>query len=113
MIICLQETFLKDKKEINFQEYQQYNYIENTKCKACGGVSILIKNDIPPSKIELKTELQAVAIKVTLHRPINLCSIYHPPHQQIDEDKVENLIQKMPKPFILLGDFNNHNLMGM
>ena len=79
--------------EINFQEYQQYNYIENDERKVCGGVSILIKNDIPHSKIELKTELRAVTIKVTLHRSINLCSIYLPLHQQIHENKVESLIQ--------------------
>ena len=66
VIICLQETFLKDEKEINSGEYLQYNYIENTKRKACEGVSILIKNDIPHGKIKLKTELQAVAVKVTL-----------------------------------------------
>ena len=41
VIICLQETFLKNEKEINFREYQQYNYIKNAKHKTCGGVSIL------------------------------------------------------------------------
>ena len=70
-----------------------------------------MKNDIPHSKIKLKIELQVVAIKVTLHRPINLCSIYLPQHQQIDEDKVKNLIQQVPKPFILLGDFNSHSTL--
>ena len=48
---------------------------------------------------------------MTLHRLIKLCSIYLPSHQQIDENKLENLIQLMPKPFILLGDFNSHNTL--
>ena len=48
---------------------------------------------------------------MTLHRPINLCSIYLPSHQQIDEDKLKNLIQQVSKPFIFQGDINSHNIL--
>lgn len=108
-IICLQETFLKDKQKINLYKYQQFNYIKNTDLRASGGTSILVRNDIPHSHLELKTNFQAIAIKVTLHKQINICSIYIPPNQKLKENELQNIIWQLPTPFILLGDFNSHN----
>ena len=50
-------------------------------------------------------------------KPITLCSIYlsprspPPPHTQYNfsEHDLENLINQLPRPFILLGDFNSHS----
>ena len=110
-IICLQETFLKTNDDIIIKNYKAYNYIHNTGHQASGGASILIRNDIPQSKINLNTDLQAVAIKATLHKTINICSLYIPPHEPIKEDKINNIIQQLPTPYILLGDFNSHNII--
>ena len=71
---------------------------------------ILIKNGIPQSKIHLNTQLQAIAVKVTLHKTINICSIYIPPHDAINESEI-NILQQLPTSFILLDDFNSHNTM--
>ena len=109
-LICLQETFLKEDKQIH-AGYQSYNYIHCTGQKASGGVSILIKNNIPQSKINLKTELQAVAIRATMHKVLSICSIYIPPNEKINETAIEELIHQLPKPFLLLGDFNSHNIL--
>lgn len=76
-----------------------------------GGISILIRNDFPQSKIQLKTHIQAVATKATLHRTINICSIYIPPHNPLNEIDLNNLIDQLPRPFLLLGDFNSHNVI--
>lgn len=67
------------------------------------------KNDVPQSKIELKTELQADAAWDTLHRTISMWSLYTPPHDQIELDKLEDLIKQLAKPFIPVGDFNSYN----
>ena len=108
-IVCLQETFLKTNDDITIKNHQSYNFINNTGHRASGGVSILIRNDIPQSKIHLNTQLQAIAVKVTLHRTINICSLYIPPHDAINESEINNILQQLPTPFILLGDFNSHN----
>ena len=50
-----------------------------------------------------------IAVKVTLHKSINICSIYIPPYDPINESKLNKLIEQIPKPHILLGDFNSHN----
>ena len=66
---------------------------------------------MPQSKIHLNTQLQAIAVKMTLHRTINICSLYIPPHDAINESEINNILQQLPTPFILLGDFNSHNTM--
>ena len=48
---------------------------------------------------------------MTLHRTINICSIYIPPHDAINENQINNILQLLLTPFILLGDFNSHNTM--
>ena len=108
-IVCLQETFRKTNDDITIKNHQSYNFINNTGHRASGGVSILIRNDIPQSKIHLNTQLQAIAVKVTLHRTINICSLYIPPHDAINKSEINNILQQLPTPFILLGDFNSHN----
>ena len=110
-LLCLQETFLKQNDNINIKNYEQYNYTHDTGNRASGGTSILIRNDIPQSKINLDTKLQTIAIKATLHRTINICSLYIPPHDPINEKELNKLIQQLPRPFILMGDFNSHNII--
>ena len=75
-IVCLQETFLKTDDDITIKNHQSYNFINNSGHRASGGVSIITRNGTPQSKIHLNTQLQAIAVKVTLHRTINICYIY-------------------------------------
>ena len=46
-IICLQETFLKHCDNINIRNYEMLNYTHDSGGRASGGVSVLIRNDIP------------------------------------------------------------------
>ena len=107
-IISHQEMFIKANDNINIKSYESYNHIHDTGHNASGGVSILIRNDIPQSKINLNTGLQAIAIKVTLHRTINICTLYILPYDTINENEL-NILQQLPTPYILQGDFNCHN----
>ena len=73
-IICLQETFLKPTDNLNIRGYTLYNHIHQS-----GDSSIVVNNSVPQSLIPLNTHLQAVAVKVTLHKTIHVCSLYLPP----------------------------------
>ena len=53
--------------------------------------------------------MQAVAISATLHKTITVCSVYIPPNEEPKELVLNNLIEKLPRPFIIMGDFNSHN----
>ena len=108
-ILCLQETFLKDSDTISFKGYSLYNYININNDKACGGSSILVRNDIPHSTIKLNSSLQAVAITASLHKPITFCSVYVPPNSSLSIHDLESLTEQLPEPFVLLGDLNGHS----
>src|SRR5688572_23234049 len=77
--IYLQETFQNGTKPINLRKYSHFykNHLKNDG-RPGGGVSIFIKRTIPHSQIQLNTPLQATAVRVSLHRPITMCSIYLP-----------------------------------
>ena len=102
--ICLQETFLKENHNLKTLNYEQYHYIHNTGHQANGGTSCKKWYTSKPISYKVKT-----ATQVTLHKTITICSIYIPPHEQINETKLKNLIKQLTKPFTLLGDFNSHN----
>ena len=103
-IACLQETFLKESSSIKFKQYHLYNHFNKGGNRASGGVSILVRKDIPQSQIHIDTNLQAIVVKATLYKPIHICSIYIPPHDPINDTKMNKLLQQIPKPYLLLGD---------
>ena len=108
-VVHLQEIFLKDKKQLNIKHFQSYNHLYKDGHRASGGFSILVRKDIPQQQINVYSELQVIAVKTTLYKSVNICSIYIPPHDPINDKKLNKLIEKIPKPYILLGDLNSHN----
>ena len=52
-----------------------------------------------------------MAVSVTLHRTISICSIYIPPRSKIVEKDLDEIVNQLPTPFLLLGDFNGHNFI--
>ena len=70
--LCLQETNFKETDKINIKNYIMYNCYAQTD-RTSGGSSIAINNRYFHSQINLKTNLQAVAIRF-----ITLCSVYIP-----------------------------------
>ena len=65
-VVCLQETYLDNKSNISLKGFQFYNHIDTSHERAAGGSSILIRNNIIHSPIQMNTNLQAVAIRVSL-----------------------------------------------
>ena len=109
--VCLQETFLKRGDDISIKYHSIYNKVFTDGEKARGGVSIIVSNNIPHKVISLNTNLQAVAIRLSLHSAVTLCSLYLPPSTPINETSLNDLVTQLPSPFILAGDFNGHNVM--
>ena len=105
-VICLQETFVKSTDKVRFRGFS--SYVSPASDTAAGGVAILIR-DAPHSPVSLNTTLQAVAVRVTLHRPVTVCSVYIAPTSRLDPILLENLVRQLPSPFLLLGDFNAHS----
>ena len=107
-IICLEETHLKNDTSINMKNYYSYIYIKPYTDRPCDGSSIIIKNNIPHSEITLNTNMLVVAISATLHKRITICSVYILPNEEPNELEPNNLIERLPRPFVIMGDFNSH-----
>ena len=108
-VICLQETFLKQSDNISFRDFYMFNHICPDGQRASGGTSIIFKSSVPHSQFNLNTNLQAVAVNVTLSKNITICSIYLPPSDVLSKNSLVYLIDQLPQPFMLVGDFNGHS----
>ena len=79
--------------------------------KTSGGSSILIHFSCPQRELKLTTALQAVAVSVSLDKEITIFSVYIPPNFQLESQHLDSLLEQLPSPYLLLGDFNGHNVL--
>jgi ribonuclease HI len=107
-VICLQETFLNDTS-LSLKCYSMF-HILNPEGNG-GGVSIAVDNTVPHSQVQLDTQLQAVAVQLSIPHSITICSLYLPPHLKWTEDEITTLIHQLPEPYLLVGDFNAHSTL--
>ena len=106
-VACLQETKInKDQPVRGFSGYHSYSCGQDG---LQGGTSIYIKENTIHREIQLNTPLQATAVRISLATVLTICSIYLPPSTPISLPHLNQLILQLPKPFLLLGDFNGHN----
>ena len=110
-VFCLQETFLKQEDNINFKGFNLYNYIYTAGQKPSGGSSVLVHSSYPQREIKLSTDLQAVAVSVSLEKEITICSLYIPPNFTLHSQHLNSLLEQLPSPYLLVGDFNGHNML--
>ena len=107
-IVCLQELRLGNKAYnpgLNYVMYQSSPINPHP----VGGSAIIIHKSIQHSVLVLNTTLQAVAASITMDKTITVCSLYLPPELRFDGNDLQELINQLPTPFLLLGDFNAHN----
>ena len=70
-VICLRETFLKQSDVyVSFRDFNMFNYICPDGQRASGGTSIMVKSSVPHSQLDLNTNLQAIAVNVTLSKKV-------------------------------------------
>ena len=109
---CLQETLIREP--VSLKGYVPYHKHARTDDfhRPHGGVSIFVQQKIPQRNIPLNTNLEAVATRVTLNnKTITICSIYNRPSLPLKSNELFDLTNQLPMPFIMLGDFNAHNIL--
>ena len=104
-VIALQETLLTNSK---LPTFSGFNILTKNSLndRATGGVALLIDNSYLFSEVQLNTPLQAVAARVTSSKAVTVCNIYIPPSVDVSLSDLEQLIQQLPAPVVLVGDFN-------
>ena len=70
------------------------------------GVAILIHATIQYNCVPLHTTLEAAAVTINSTKRYIICSVYLSPNANIDMEELKSLICQLPRPFLLLGDFN-------
>ena len=123
--MCLQETKIGDKP---FNPGLNYNFYRSPPlqvARAQGGTGFIIHKSIKFETIPLNSVLQACAVRIHTGKKITLCSLYlepslenflqdlsgNPRHLLLSD--LQDLIDQLPVPFILMGDFNaKHHLWG-
>ena len=111
MAIALHETKFWQNKIVNISGYTLYSQNGHFNVTAHGGVALYIYQSTPAQELTLETPYQAVAVRVQLHRPVTLCSIYISQSHEITETAIQDLFEQLPHPIILMGDFNSYNTL--
>ena len=109
-ILCLQETFLKPEDKISLKGFNLYHYAHLDCQRPSGSSSIFVKSSCPQKKFNLNTELQAVAVSVTLDQEITNCFVYIPPSFFLKIEQLDSLLKQLPSPYLPSGDLNGHNI---
>ena len=91
--------------------------------RAKGGTGFIIHRSIKHNVLQLNTSLQACAIRAFIGKSITLCSLYLDPDLEsylFDDvgnrrplllNDLQSLVDQLPQPFILMGDFNAKNVL--
>ena len=128
-IACFTETWLNEetKDQISINNYVNFHLVRRNTARVSGGVSILVKNHIPTSKLEINVPEHIECLWITtrpkwLPRAISniiVAGIYYPGSKSIyapnQEDillhiteTVQHLYKRYVNPlFVLMGDFND------
>lgn len=107
--VCLQEMNFSPNKRVTVKGYKIFRNDKTTGQKASGGLAILVKNNNYAEEIILQTELEAVAIKTRIPEHLTICNLCLPPGNHISENELVTLIEQLPKPYIICGDFNSYH----
>ena len=107
-IICLQETMLGNSSYNPGMNFNIFNSPPPPGDRAHGGAAVIVSKSLQHTRVPLNTNLQAVALSIILDRTITVCSVYLPPDLDFNIIDVQILINQLPAPFLLLGDFNAH-----
>jgi hypothetical protein len=71
----------------------------------------MVRKTMPHRSLALNTPLQAIACRISTPQPLTLCSLYLPPSSTWNHADLLNIVTQLPKPMLLLGDFNAHSTL--
>ena len=111
--ILLQETMLGNKSPLPPSMYDMYTFSRTGNAVPGDGLATLIKTGIPFQKININTNLQAMAFRIHYNKLYTICNLYISPLENVTVDQLNDLIKQLPTPYIISGDLNSkHYIWG-
>lgn len=110
-VFCLQETNFKNNHCASIRGYNKFFKNRTNTDHASGGVAIYVKENIPCEEIQIVSNLEAVAISISIPSKTTICNVYLPNSTTLELADLESLTRQLPKPFVIVGDFNSHNAL--
>ena len=103
-VVALQET-LRDSFTLAGYE------IFHKKVNPCDrGVSLMVDSSLASSVVPLHTDLEATAARVSVGNKVyTFCNLYLSPSKQHSKASIENLLDQLPRPAVMMGDYNAHH----
>jgi len=108
-ILAVQETMLSDRHKFRLPNFQCIRRSGHYNRRAHGGVAVFYHDSVPAMEVSITSEIQAVAVRVQLHKLITICSVYSSRSHNISVRLLDDLYSQLPKPVIIMGDFNGYN----
>ena len=109
-VLCIQETNFKNNDYVSIKNYKCYHKNRINYLAASGGVAIYVDENIHSEEFHVQTNWEIICVNTILEsKKITICNIYLPNSQSFNADDLKDIITQLPKPYILLGDFNSHN----
>lgn len=105
-LFAVQETWLKP---ISIFKINGYHVIREDRPDGYGGVAFLVKNSIPFSQINLPTHDDDYSIVAVSIKNICFVSLYIPHPSSSILSEIKKLFSTLPRPFLVLGDFNSQH----
>ena len=101
--VCLQETISPNDKEIHLPRYTILKTNTNR------GNALCIRSDCLCTTVSLNTPIEALVVRILLHKTVTICSVYISPSKTVSKTDLINLANQLPAPFLILEDFNGHS----
>lgn len=112
IIINLQETNLNNKHQATIKGFTGYFKNRQGAGRASGGVATFANNNFDNKQLNLNTHLEAIAVQTNIgQHSLNICNIYIPDSTPLIYDEIKDIIKQLPKPYIIIGDFNSRNTL--
>lgn len=107
-LICLQETFLKPNKQINFPGFTS---IRKDRIELKGGLLILVRENIKFHETITNKDIEYQSIQILLenNESITIKNVYCPPSDDIS--KYQEIFENNNNKTIIMGDFNAHHIV--
>lgn len=106
-VFALSETWLTEDKDFYVPHF---NIIRSDRDRPYGGVLLGFKHGIEFNRIQIDQsspiEIVAATANLKPHK-VTIASIYIPPNVNLRYDDLQNIINLLPPPLMLLGDFNS------